>query len=278
MITIKRSFLIYGACIVMMQAHCSFSADLRVKKPMYAPFNCDSKIKDAFVGVFRNTIDLHRELFNWDSFKIGVGLFPGIVFGRMIDERLQNCFINRSCHKNINQMGKFSQQFAKCGIVFPIFAAGCLSIGARNPDVRETSRIFLNGLPFVYWFAHLIKGCKVGKIDLRPWREEFSCTNRAHGGFPSGHLSWYAYAAALYGKRFGWRAAVPLGGLAVFTAASFVNCNRHYASQLIAGAGIGILYAFAADKVIDKKLYDNFDFSCSYDPYRGAAVKVSYTF
>ena len=54
----------------------------------------------------------------------------------------------------------------------------------------------------------------------------------------------------LYGMRFGYQFAVPLGAVTAFVGTTFLACNRHYFSQLIAGAGFGAIYALAANKVI----------------------------
>ena len=48
--------------------------------------------------------------------------------------------------------------------------------------------------------------------------------------------------------------AIPLSILSAYVGATFVVCNRHYASQIAAGAGLGALYAVAASRVIDNKL------------------------
>jgi len=69
---------------------------------------------------------------------------------------------------------------------------------------------------------------------------------------------------ALFGMRHGWKWAVPLSLFSTFVFADFLNCNRHYLSQLLAGVGFGLIYAFAADKVIHRRVCQRikFDLRC----------------
>jgi membrane-associated phospholipid phosphatase len=99
----------------------------------------------------------------------------------------------------------------------------------------------------------------VGKGCLRPWNEHFSSVQRARGGFPSGHLATVSYAATLYGVRFGPKWGVPLGLLTAAVGVSFLNCNRHYISQILAGVGLGAIYGVAASKQVDFRLARNYE-------------------
>lgn len=253
--------------------------DTYTSKKMYAPLNHDSVIRDALKSLGSNALDLQRELIRWDSFKIVVGIFPFIVGARMIDDPINHCFINRAEHKDINQMDEFFHQFAQYGFVFPVFMGASLSLAARDPDVRFTSRMFMTGFPFVYISKEIIKKFDSGKIVLRPWREGYSRCKRVSGGFPSGHLAMYTYAAVLYGKRFGWKYAVPLGALTALCGIAFLNCNRHYASQIVGGVGLGALWAYATDKVVSKRFNnDDFSMGVALNSYNKPALTLACSF
>jgi hypothetical protein len=68
--------------------------------------------------------------------------------------------------------------------------------------------------------------------------------SRPNGGrysFPSGHASaTFASATVLY-RHFGWKVGVPAYGLAAYVGASRLQENRHYASDVIFGAALGIV-------------------------------------
>ncbi len=208
-----------------------------------------------FGELFQDIFYIHRNLFTWDSFKIIVTAFPFFVGLRMADEKLQRCFYDEKNHSNKNKPPRWCEGLAKFSISVPIVFLGSDALFAKDEEYRKTGRIFLTGMPFVIWTKDLIKRLKFDAC-LRPWHEDFSCEERSCGGFPSGHVAEATYMAVLYGMRFGPRYAVPLSVAAVFVGTIFLACNRHYASQLIAGAGFGAMYAVAANKLIDKRLDD----------------------
>lgn len=210
--------------------------------------------------VGQDMVGVNLNVLSFSTFKIVVSLFPFVLVGRMVDGRLQSCFYDRVHHKNICQLDDACRMFAKHSLVFPCCLAGALSFSARDEDVKATSRMFIKGLPFVLLMSNLIKRFDVhivGDGCLRPWNEHFSREKRARGGWPSGHLASVSYAAALYGHRFGAKWAVPLGALTVAVGVSFLNCNRHYISQILAGVGLGTIYGVAASKQVDFRLAQN---------------------
>jgi len=224
---------------------------------------------------------LHGKLFTWDSYKVLAGFFPPFIAARMADDCVHCCFYDRSCHKNINQMPEWCQTAARFGIAIPIVTLGSMMFWSSDEDKRMTSYIFLLGMPFVIFGKDVIKKFRMNAC-LRPWNEHFSCTERASGGFPSGHMAEAAYMLVLYGKRFGPRYAIPLAASATFLAATFISCNRHLVSQMVAGFGLGTMFALAADKLIDSKLarakMKNMNVAFDID-HRGApALKFAYKF
>ena len=67
---------------------------------------------------------------------------------------------------------------------------------------------------------------------------------RPDGGnfsFPSGHSSGTFATATVLQRHFGWKAGVPAYALATYVAGSRLQENRHYVSDVMFGAAIGIL-------------------------------------
>ncbi len=58
--------------------------------------------------------------------------------------------------------------------------------------------------------------------------------------FPSGHTSTSFAAATVVQQRYGWKAGVPAYLLASYVAASRVHDRRHFVSDVMFGAGLGI--------------------------------------
>ena len=59
--------------------------------------------------------------------------------------------------------------------------------------------------------------------------------------FPSGHASVTFAAATVFQQHFGWKAAVPTYLVASYVAMSRLNDERHWASDVVAGATEGII-------------------------------------
>lgn len=208
-------------------------------------------------SIAQDMVGINLNLFSFDTFKIFTIVFPFVVAGRMADGCLQSWFYDRKHHKNIRQLDDAFRQFSEHSIVFPVFLAGALSVAAHDEDLKATSRMFFKGLPFVLLISDAIKQWDdffVGEGCLRPWNEHFGRIKRSPGGFPSGHLASCTYAATLFGHRFGAKWAVPLGVLTAVVAISFLNCNRHYLSQIFAGAGVGAIFGIAASRQVDFRL------------------------
>ena len=58
--------------------------------------------------------------------------------------------------------------------------------------------------------------------------------------FPSGHSSGTFASAAVFQQRYGWKAGLPAFGVAAYVAASRLSENKHYLSDVVFGAAIGL--------------------------------------
>lgn len=226
-----------------------------------------------------DVIKINLGIFSWDSFKIFVTTMPFYVGARMIDEKLHNCFFDHNNKKNRNEPAQWSKEIARLSIGIPIALLGTQCIFSRNDDMQTTGQVFLTGMPFVLLAKDIIK-----KLDFdlckRPFHEKFAKHQRKFGGFPSGHLAEATYTAVLYGMRFGPNFAVPLGGIAAFVSVIFLSSNRHYLSQMIAGAGFGAMYALSANHLIDSKLAKqrNLRFNLSTNDQGGPVISLAMKF
>jgi hypothetical protein len=73
----------------------------------------------------------------------------------------------------------------------------------------------------------------------RPLRED---NTRAKGfAFPSGHAAGTFAAATIFQQHLGWKAAVPTYAVASMVAISRMHDQRHFASDVVAGAAEGII-------------------------------------
>lgn len=255
---------ICGNCHKPRKEFCSFPGALRKS----FTFVTDA-FKDAFL--------LNRNLISTESFIVIGSTLPVYLAARLLDEPIQCHFFTHETHKNINQLPRWCHELVRYGIAIPIVILGSQLFLSCDPELREAAWMLLLGIPFVIFGKDIIK-----KFDaewcLRPWHEDFCKLHKqAMGGFPSGHMAQAAYIATLYGMRFGHMAAIPLSFFAASLGIVFLNCNRHYLSQIIAGVGLGAMYGIAANKVIDSKLAHDITVGLTFD--RGVpGIKACYRF
>lgn len=85
--------------------------------------------------------------------------------------------------------------------------------------------------------AGLTQGLKFAVDRRRP--------DLGHHSFPSGHSSATFATATILHREFGWKAGLAAYAAATYVATSRLSENRHYASDVIFGAAVGIVSARA---------------------------------
>ena len=76
-------------------------------------------------------------------------------------------------------------------------------------------------------------------LKLATQRKRPDGTNQR--SFPSGHASGSFASATVIQRHFGWKAGIPAYVVASFIGASRVNQNKHYLSDVVFGATLGII-------------------------------------
>jgi membrane-associated phospholipid phosphatase len=80
------------------------------------------------------------------------------------------------------------------------------------------------------------------KVSVRRQRPLHEDGTRSHGfAFPSGHAAGTFAAATVLQQHLGWKAAVPTYSIASYVAISRLHDERHFASDIAFGAGLGII-------------------------------------
>ncbi len=78
---------------------------------------------------------------------------------------------------------------------------------------------------------------QAGKHAVRRMRPDGSSKK----SFPSGHSSGTFATATVIQRHFGWRLGGPAYGIAAYVAASRLSENKHYLSDVVFGAAVGVL-------------------------------------
>ncbi|MCD4848841.1 MAG: phosphatase PAP2 family protein [Candidatus Aegiribacteria sp.] len=110
------------------------------------------------------------------------------------------------------------------------------AFGSENTE--ETGQMLTEGLLITYGITGILK---LGAGRVRP-------DGSNSRSFPSGHSAGTACSAFIIWDRYGPEAGIPAAVVAGFTALSRITLGKHYPSDVIAGAAIGIAAGLAVTK------------------------------
>lgn len=231
-----------------------------VKKIVIVVFLCNpaypeclkptKKASEYIVEGLEIMFDFNKNLFSWDTLKI-IGAFTPLYLGiRYMDKDVHSCFYCRPHHKNLHQLPRCCYHIANNGITAAVVSLAALSLIPVKHDIKDTAIVFGLTLPFIWIWKKILKEIKTDAC-LRPHNQYYSRYKKSYGGCPSGHMLLATYTAAYWGMQLGPAWGVPLGIFACGIFAELLNCNRHFASQMVAGTAFGFVGAVAASKVTD---------------------------
>lgn len=98
--------------------------------------------------------------------------------------------------------------------------------------------------------ALVLANAMVAPLKVAVRRRRPDGTNRL--SFPSGHSANAFAIATTLARRYGRRAAVPAYALAALVPVARVHDRHHYASDVVAGAGLGALAGWVAARASDR--------------------------
>lgn len=243
-----------------------------------------SKRQWDFTQIFNNftedLVDLNKSVFgSVETLRALTWVLPVYLLMRSVDDDIHSCFYLDSLHQNISQMPDFPRMVADKGVPMLSLLFMLMPLSHRvDPDLQDTSRLFISGVASVSAMRTLIKYSLKTRSSLRPWNGHFSKCNRALGGFPSGHMAMATYMAVTYGLRHGAGWGLPLGAFAGFVFMASLNSNRHYASQLAGGFGLGLIYGLASNRVLESRYGDNVQIGLDQDSAGRPTLSLSCQF
>lgn len=199
---------------------------------------------------FYDTAALHYEIFTWETLKLA--LIFGALYGaaHVMDSKVHDCFYCSDSHKNKGCMSRTASKFMFAVPTIIALSYTAFVFNSWSEELSVSARVFASGLLPLEILKSLFKTAQLQPC-LRPKCEFFDKSKQYYGGFPSGHMAFMAYEATYLGLEYGWKAGVPLGALALAIFAGALDSNRHFASQLIAGTGLGVVYGVAAHRVMN---------------------------
>jgi membrane-associated phospholipid phosphatase len=177
--------------------------------------------------------DFRRTLTSRDSLSIfGVGGLAALAVSPL-DQSIQGSRFNSRLHDATRVEAFFEGGHYAGGAAVQI--GGSVAVLAAGKLAGSTSVAEL-GSDLVR--AQIVSGVITQALKVATSRERPDGTS--HLSFPSGHASGAFATAAVLQRRYGLKIGVPAYGVAAWVAASRLNRNRHYLSDVTFGAAVGI--------------------------------------
>lgn len=174
---------------------------------------------------------------------IGVGLISAGGF-LLIDDEINNWIQkNPILPDNVSRVGdKWISSYAFVGVSL----AGAIFKGHQSDNYLEPIRFIAVSNAVNYGLTKIIK---IGFNKKRPNGDIYS--------FPSAHTSIAFTTATVFQKWYGYKMGIPAYAMAVVTALSRLNDNKHWPSDVAFGAALGIAVPIAfyeTEKICNKNL------------------------
>lgn len=185
---------------------------------------------DLTAGVY----DFNLEEWRWQGATIaGVSGATSYIFYRTNDQPLGDSTTD-------NQLGQGSVWISQIGNWGPlIWPAGFLVGGlVYDKGTPERAKAFLV-------LEHMVESVSFTYIFTAAAKIVFNRTRPGGGNysFPSGHTSPNFAIAGTLAYMYPWYIGVPAFAAAALVGYTRIDLNQHYASDVVAGAGIGLFFA-----------------------------------
>ena len=89
-------------------------------------------VTNFFSGLVQDVVDLHKNLFSFDTCKVLAIAAPFYISTRLIDDRLQKCFFDEKLRKNRCQPPEWCQEVARLSFGIPMAFLGAQSLLSRD--------------------------------------------------------------------------------------------------------------------------------------------------
>ena len=210
------------------------------------------KVKNMLYDGITDSVQIWKNFFTRNTMGVLSVALPLYLIGRQVDPILHRQFYKHENHLNVHQPPAWMKSFFyEEKFATPIFVGYAMSCLAREEENSwREAQLFGLGLFWAWTSKILVKQIKVDG-SLRPSNEAFDKDDRVHGGSPSGHMTSATYLAAFSGLSRGPRFGIPFSLYAATVGSVSIASNKHYMSQVIAGAGLGFALGLATYLVFE---------------------------
>ncbi len=157
-----------------------------------------------------------------------------VLGAKSLDGQAQEFFDHKG---RLGDFAKLGNDYLGTGIPGTLLGAGFWIFGelAQSPYATHSGQAQIESLLITGLISAALKGALQRK---RPDGSD-------HYSFPSGHVSTAFASAMVLQEFYGWKAGVPAYLLGAITAAGRLSDNRHWLSDTVGGAALGLLVGHA---------------------------------
>lgn len=201
----------------------------------------------------------------WSPDNLVPSVIGGIATGGVAaaDSSVARYFGNNA--DRFDDFAAFGDWFGKAAVVGP-------SIGVSLIVSRVTDDVRFQRFTYDLAQGFVLNGGVTTAVKYAVGRERPDASN--HLSFPSGHTSTSFMWATVVSRHYGAKAAIPAYVAAVSVGASRLMSNKHFLSDVVAGATIGYLVGLTVSRDPAKQAQRRFRWGVSVPPGGGAAVSI----
>ena len=192
------------------------------------------KPKEYFIDVLAPHLwDDSKAAFSGNNvpYWLGAGGAAAMAYSR--DQKVRDYFLNEHPLGDAKNFGNFfGEGYTQAGVALAFWGAGFL---ADNQQIASTGEVLME--------AEIINGISTTVFKSIVGRERPDRNGR--DSFPSGHSSDTFCFAAVIDHRLGHLWGIPAYSLAVLTGLSRMESDRHYLSDVVMGAGLGMIIGYS---------------------------------
>ena len=204
----------------------SDSVDDRIPDPAIQTAS-EPAFKPSLGQVFSKTFDDFKRLPSLDSAVIlSLGGAASMV-GRPADARISHGFLGSPSKGFFNSGAYIGAAWVQMAGAFTTYSLG------RATGSSKVTAVGADLISAQIMSQTLTQAIKFSAGRTRPDGTSYS--------FPSGHSATSFATAAVLQRHFGWKAGIPAYAVASYVAASRIETQRHYLSDVAFGAAIGIM-------------------------------------
>jgi len=205
--------------------------------------------------VCQDAVELHLNMLSRDTLIVLGITIPLHYISIPLNKPIHQLFYASGNHMNVHQSPRWLLKLGLKGFKYIRWMVIAGSIWHPDNKLRALHLMIVEGSSFLSITKRIIKNLMnsyMRDTAIRPPNQFFDPKKAFYGGNPSGHICQNAFGLTIIGTQLGYHTFAALLTQTLIACIVSISSNRHYLTQVIDGAALGIIYGLAARKNIAK--------------------------